>query len=309
MPNLDSEAKKFLELRENVGVLPYDSVAPEAARRLAREQMTTDSPPPDVAKIRNFEIPGPNGPVPVRVYEPETDAKVPVVVFFHGGGWVVNDLETHDPMCRQLTSEGRFITISVDYRRAPEAPFPRPLEDCYAAVKWAEKNVGHIGGDPERLAVVGDSAGGNLAASTALLARDRGGPDISYQILLYPATNYDFGTESYNERGEGYIATKQSMISYWNHYLPSDIHGANKYAAPLQEVEFKNLPPATVLTCEFDPLRDEGTAYANQLDEAGVLSEHLHIDDMFHGYLQLNQFLERSKNDLITISNKIKRQM
>jgi acetyl esterase len=305
MPSLASEAEKFLELREEVGVLPYDSVTPDAARRLAREQMATDSPAIDVAKVRNFEIPGPNGSVPVRAYEPEINTKVPVIIFFHGGGWVVNDLETHDSMCRQLTSEGQFITISVDYCRAPEHPFPQPLEDCYAAVEWVEQNVSHIGGNPEQLAVVGDSAGGNLAASTALLARDRNGPDISHQVLLYPVTNYDFGTESYEERGEGYIATKQSMISYWNQYLPSEIHGANKYASPLREVEFNNLPPATVLTCEFDPLRDEGAAYANKLDEGGVLSERLHIDDMFHGYLQLNQFLERSKTDLDIISNKI----
>jgi acetyl esterase len=306
MPELHPEAREFLDLREDVGVLPYTSVTPDAAREMATEQMRTDAPLREVANVRDTEVPGPNGGVPIRIYEPEASAPVPVVVFYHGGGWVINDLDTHDAMCRLLAAAGELLVVASDYRRAPEHRFPAPVEDCYAVAKWTEEYAGKLGGDTERVAVVGDSAGGNLAAATALLACDRDDFDLSHQVLLYPVTDFTFDTDSYEEHATGYPATRKDLEAFWEHYLPSDIQGANPYASPLRASDLSEVASATVVTVEFDPLRDEGAAYAERLDNAGSLAVHRKVDDMFHGYLQLVQFLPRAREDVAELAGRLR---
>lgn len=304
-PELHPEAENILKLRDELGVLPYHSLSPQAARAQAIDHMTTDTPPPDVDRVRDTEIPGPKGPVPIRVYEPAVSKPAPIVVYFHGGGWVIGNLDTHDAMCRQLARETPAVVVSVDYRLAPEHPFPAALEDCYSATRWANQYGGMVGGDPSRLAVAGDSAGGNLAAATALLCRDRGTPDLSHQLLLYPVTDYSFDRPSYERYGEGYTATEEGMVMFWDCYLESELDGANPYASPLRVPDLTGVAPARVVTCEFDPLLDEGKAYADRLDAAGALRDYTNIDDMFHGHLQMVQMMDRAKADVTEIAEEL----
>lgn len=306
-PQLHPEAEDVLELREELGVLPYHSLSPEAAREQAIQQISNDAVPPEVDRVRDIEIRGPNGPIPLRLYEPDTTANRPIVVYFHGGGWVIGNLETHDAMCRQLARDTPAIVVSVDYRLAPEHPFPAPVEDCYAAIKWANEYGDILDGDPERLAVAGDSAGGNLAAATAILSRDRGGPDLAHQLLLYPVTDYSFDRPSYETYGTGYTVTKAGMVKFWDYYLDSDIDGANPYASPLRVPDLEGVAPGRVVTCEFDPLLDEGKAYADRLDEAGLLIDYTNIEDMFHGHLRMVQMMDRAEKDVAAIADELGR--
>jgi len=192
------------------------------------------------------------------------------VVYFHGGGWVVGDIASHDGTCKQLLSElGDAVVVSVDYRLAPEHKYPAAAEDCYAAAVWAAGNAAEFGGDGARLAVCGDSAGGNLSAVVSQMARDRGGPSIAAQVLHVPVTDHNFDYPSYSENAEAYLLTRASMEWFWNHYLPDAASGQQAYASPLRASDLSNLPPALVQTCEFDPLRDEGEAYGAALQAAG----------------------------------------
>ena len=235
-------------------------------------------------RLKSGTIPTPNGDLPIRIYTPEGDGPLPVLVFFHGGGWVVGNLESHDATCRALTNAAGCITIAVDYRLAPEHKFPAAPEDCYEATKWAVLNVASLGGDPQRVAVGGDSAGGNLAAAVALMSGDRGAPSLAYQLLLYPVTNHSFDTESCRQNGEGYLLTKDSMVWFWDHYLENDEAGKNPYASPLQAKYINSPPPGLVITAEFDPLRDEGEAYAKRLQDAGCDIKISRYDGTIHGF-------------------------
>lgn len=242
-----------------------------------------------LARVEDRRIPGPAGEIPVRIYTPEGEAPLPVLVFFHGGGWVIGSLDSHDALCRTLARAVPALVISVDYRLAPEHPFPAAVEDSHAALRWAFDNAAALGGDPARLAVGGDSAGGNLAAVVALLARDRGGPALAHQLLVYPATDLRGDTVSMRENGEGYFLTHGVMVWFSNHYLTS----AQKllpHASPLLAPDLRGLPPATVITAEFDPLRDEGEAYAARLREAGVAVEATRYDGMIHGFFTIPLF-------------------
>jgi acetyl esterase len=209
---------------------------------------------------------------------------LPVVVYFHGGGWVIGDLEVVDQPCRQLASAAGAIVVSVDYRLAPEHRYPAAFEDSYAATVWVGAHAAEIGGDPARLAVAGDSAGGNLAAAVALAARDRGGPELAAQLLIYPVTDFNFGTASYHDNREGYLLTKGSMQWFWAHYLGAQDLDKDPYACPLRADSLAGLPPAYVATSEYDPLRDEGEAYARRLEEAGVAVTAKRFDGMLHGF-------------------------
>jgi acetyl esterase len=246
---------------------------------------------------RDLVVPGPGGEVPVRLYEPDRDGPVPVLVYYHGGGWVVGDLDIVDASCRALTEKTGCMLLSVDYRRAPENPFPAALKDAYAAVEWATTYLDALGGETDRIAVGGISSGGNLAAAVSLLAREDPDVSLDYQLLLNPVTDYSFDTDSYRrfdrafwadqvpDGAEGYPLSREDMAWYWDHYLEREIDGAHPYASPLRAQDFSGLPPATVATCEFDPLLDEGRAYAECLDEAGVEVTYREYENVFHSFL------------------------
>lgn len=283
---VDPEAQALLDQIAAAGAPDLNTLAVEDARRMTDLLLTTLSglQPESVAKVEDRLIPGPAGEIPVRIYTPRGSGPFAVLVNFHGGGFVVGSIEMEDEPCRALTNAADCIVVSVDYRLAPEHKFPAAADDCYAATKWVAENSEAIGGDPTRIAVGGGSAGGNLAAVVALMARDRGTPPLVYQVLQFPVMNFAFNTQSYRENAEGYFLTKDAMVWFWDLYLRSDADGDKPYASPLRAKDLRGLPPALVITAEFDPLRDEGEAYGARLHEAGVPVVCTRYDGMIHGF-------------------------
>lgn len=250
-----------------------------------------------VRKVLDQQISGPHGEIPIRIYIPRPSEKLPILVYFHGGGWIVGSIESHDHICRAIANSAQVIVVSVDYRLAPENPFPIGLEDCYTATKWVAQHATTFQGDPSRIAVAGDSSGGNLAAAVALMTRDQNGPELLYQVLIYPITDYHTpGTPSYEEFSTGYLLSRKDMEQYWNYYLSSPEQAKNSYASPLQATDFRGLPPALVITAEYDPLRDEAEAYAMRLQEAGISVKLKRYQGMIHGFLRNMHFLDDGKN-------------
>lgn len=265
---------------------------------LAREQMVRLSPPVDLdlsaKKIIDRTIPGPGGEIPVRIYDPGLEGPLPVIVYFHGGGWVLGDLHTHNALCNALCAITRSLVIAVDYRLAPEHVYPAACDDCYAATRWAHENAADLGGDPERLVVAGDSAGGNLAAVVSLMARERGGPALKLQVLVYPITDCDLETESYRENAEGYLLTRDLMRWFWELYTPGFERAAEPHASPLRSPDLSGLPPAVVFTAEYDPLRTEGERYAEALERSGNDVTHHAYAGHVHGFFRMTHRLEES---------------
>ena len=288
MASLDPQLAGVVEEIAREGIPPWHALSVESARRVEDEVFSGDDPPA-VARVREFSIPGPEDPIPVRVYDDTDDptAPTPTVVFYHGGGWVLGTLDSIDPVCREIARRGEVVVVSVDYRLAPEQPFPAPLDDAYAALEWVADNGASFGGDPDRLAVAGTSAGGNLAAATALRAREFDGPPIRAQALFYPITDRSFDTDSYAEHGDSRLLSAADMRWFWGQYLRSPVDAANPFASPLRADSLADLPSATVVTAGHDPLRDEGVAYAERLDADGVATTHLHYPSMAHGFLSL----------------------
>ncbi|MBO2458472.1 alpha/beta hydrolase [Actinomadura sp. LCR2-06] len=275
------------------GFPPIGAEVTEAAqaRRLLAAAPAPDLPAIPVARTEDRAPRLGHGSLPVRIYWPDGDAPHPVTVFFHGGGFALCGLDSHDRVCRMIASGAGTIVVSVDYRLAPEHPFPAAVEDARAAVAWAHANAAALGGDPARLAVAGDSAGGNLAAVACLAARDEAGPPIAFQALIYPVTDAGQDTPSYREHGEGNFLTATHMRWYWEQYLDDPSHAGHPHASPLRAPDLSGLPPAFVLTAECDPLRDEGEAYAARLAEAGVPVEAHRIEGAFHGFFGLDHVL------------------
>ncbi|HAA94354.1 MAG: alpha/beta hydrolase [SAR202 cluster bacterium] len=289
---LDPQVVAVMEQVAALGLPAPHTVSPAEARANAKKRPR--SPGPEVAKVEDRNIPGPDGGVPVRIYTPEGDGPFPILAWYHGGGWVVGDLESADGVSRSLCAGGQCVVVSVDYRLAPDTKFPGPAEDCWAATTWAVNNAAEINGDPARLAVGGDSAGGNLAAAMSLMAADRGGPDIALQLLVYPVADRDFGTVSYTDNAEGYSLTKVTMQYYWDQYIDAE-HATNPYAVPMQANDLAGQPPALVITAEFDPLRDEGEAYAKRLREAGVETTATRYDGMIHGFFNMGAAVDKGR--------------
>lgn len=284
---LDPQAQAYLDQAAALGLPPVNELTPEEARRnTAAQARALGGEPEPLAAVENRTIPGPGGPLPIRVYRPPGEAPYPVLVWFHGGGWVVCNLDTHDTPCAALANRAGCLVVAVDYRLAPEHRFPAAVEDAWAAVRWAGAQAAEIGADPARLAVGGDSAGGNLAAVVARRARDAGGPGIALQVLVYPVTDADFETASYRRNAAGYGLTRDAMRWYWDHYLPDAGRRAHPDASPLRAGDLRGLAPALVITCEYDPLLDEGEAYAARLRAAGVPVRLILEPGMIHGYIR-----------------------
>ena len=286
---LDPLAQALLEQLAAAGAPPLHELSVEQARQVIVELFATQDAPEPVGTVEDRMIPGAGGEMPVRIYTPQGQDPFPVLVYFHGGGWVIGNREAYDPTCRALTNAAGCLVVSVEYRLAPEHKFPAAPEDCYAAVQWVAAHAAAMRGDAARLAIGGDSAGGNLTAVVAQMARDRGGAPLVYQLLVYPVTNYGYDTVSYQENADGYLLTKDAMVWFWNHYLRSAADGNNPQASPLRAQNLRDLPPALVITAEFDPLRDEGEAYARRLQEAGVPVTLKRYDGMIHGFFSLGK--------------------
>lgn len=283
---LHPQAKAFLDQRTALGVRPVNELTVEAAREQAvRVAGAMSGPAEPVARVDERLLPGPYGDIPVRIYFPQLHGSVPVLVYFHGGGWVVGNLETVDAFCRSITNLASCAVVSVNYRHAPEHKFPLPVEDAYAATQWVATHAATLGGDPARLAVGGTSAGGTQAAVMAQMARDRRGPQVACQLLIVPVTNHNFETTSYRENADGYGLTADAMRWYWKHYLRTPADGSNPYASPIRATSLRGLPPAIVVTAEFDPLRDEGEAYAARLRADGVPVVAKRYEGMVHQFL------------------------
>jgi len=283
---LDPQAQELLSKVEMLGLPKVGSVPIEdirtthnaLAKRLA-------GPGEKVSHTMNCVIPGPGGGVAIRIYSPERDKPLPMMVFFHGGGWVYGSVDVLDATCRSLANAAGYVVISVEYRLAPEHAFPAALNDCYAVTVWAATHAVDIGGDDRFLVVGGESAGGNLAAAVALLCRDRGGPQLVHQILVYPILDNDFSRASYRINSPKYSPTVEEMKYLWDQYLGDPSNRVSPYAAPMKAECLDGLPPALVITAGFDPLRDEGEAYANRLQADGTPVRLTRYSDQAHGFL------------------------
>ncbi|QHS16415.1 alpha/beta hydrolase [haloarchaeon 3A1-DGR] len=313
--DLDPQAKAVLDERSDETVPRSHTLSVATYRERFRDLFAHQSNEP-VGRIQDFAIPGPDSDVPIRTYHPDRDqidgekqldgeGQPPVVVFFHGGGWVLGDLDCFDNLCTRVTNESGCIVVSVGYRRAPEHPFPAAVTDCYAATEWVAENAADFGGDPDRLAVVGNSAGGTLATVVSLIARDRDGPDIDQQVLLYPVVNAERlrTFESYETVGSGYWLTMGSMRLFYEAYIEDPVDYRNVYAFPLQADDLSGLPPATILTAGYDPLRDEGSAYADALEADGVPVVRRHYGGQIHDFLSLTDDLDAAEGAIATIAD------
>lgn len=307
---VNPQVQALLDEFAKQGLPPFEQMGPTQARVVALGFRDLQGEPEPVGDVRDILVPGPAGLLPVRVYHPSPGTALPLVVYFHGGGWVIGDIEIVDKPCRAVANAGKCVVASVNYRVSPETKFPGPIDDCYAATRWLADHAQEIGGNGQFVAVAGDSAGGNLAAAVCLMARDRGGPTLSYQVLIYPVTAPTAGTAfaSYRDNADGYLLTRPAMAWFWDHYLATPEDGQNPYASPLLAANLGNLPPAMVVTAEFDPLRDEGMAYAKRLQDAGVAVRSLHYEGLIHGFFWMAGALDAGKELIGEIGKELRNQ-
>lgn len=302
---LDPQAKALLERIAAAGRPGVQTMSPTEARRAFRESRLPLQPPPaDVASVEDRAIPGPHGPIGVRIYRPHgsrATEMLPALVYFHGGGFVVGDLDTHDTVCRALANAARCALVSVDYRLGPEHKFPAAMDEGVAAARWVADHSRELHIDFTRVAVGGDSAGANLATVVALIARDNGGPSLVFQLLIYPVTTYQHNTPSTAELGGGYLLTLETMHYYRDCYLNGPKDWTDWRCSPLLAPDLSRLPPALVITAGYDPLRDEGKTYADRLKAAGVETEYVCYQGMIHGFITMAKVLDTA-NDAIRIS-------
>jgi len=303
---LDTKAAVFLKLFEmTAGDKTIGEVPVEELRAWYNGQ--TKSAGIEVESVEDRDIPGPRGRIPIRIYGAEGTGKRPVIVYYHGGGWAIGNIDTHDNVTRYLANASGGIVVSVDYGLAPENPFPAAVDDAYAALEWVSENAESLGGDPSRIAVAGDSAGGNLSAVVSLRARDRNGPKILCQGLIYPATNLSaLDTQSHKDFSEGFFLTNQALEWFRSQYVPKPAVRTDPYVSPLLAKDLRNLPPAVVITAQFDPLRDEGEAYAEKLRQAGVPVELVRYDGMLHGFISFVGLMDQAAEALDLIAARVK---
>jgi len=281
---VDPQIQALLDL--GAGVPATNTLSVTQARAQYEGRIRLMAQPASVDAVREQVIQWPGGDLRLRIYRPPGKGPFPLLAFFHGSGFVLCSLDTHDGMCRNLCAGAGCVVVSVDYRLAPEHKYPAGLDDCVFATRWIADHASELEGDAKRLAIGGDSAGGNLAAAAALRLRDQGGPPLVGQLLIYPVTDYHTpGTRSYRENAEGYGLTRDTMVWFWDHYLTDAAQAADPYVSPLRASNLANLPPALVQTAEYDPLRDEGEAYAAKLREAGTTATLSRWDGINHGFL------------------------
>ena len=292
---IDPDLARLLELSRQAGYPPFEAMTPRAARSAYSASIAAlETAPLEVASVRDLTIEGPGGPLPARIYcglGTAADARLPCLLFLHGGGWVIGGLDTHDRQCRRIASRGRICVVAVDYRLAPEHPFPAALDDAATALRWLHAEAGALGIAADAVGVGGDSAGGNLAAALALLARDGAVPPVTFQALLYPALDLSASTDSYRRVTSGVPLTAATMHWFIGHYAPRESDRLDWRASPLRAHSLAGVAPALVLTVAHDPLCDEGRAYAARLEHAGVRVTALHHDDQMHGLFGLGRYV------------------
>jgi acetyl esterase/lipase len=307
---LDPQAQAVIELVARSGRPAYHTLSPKDARQLFLETRPASTPtPPEIGSVRNLVAETPQGAIPLRMYRPAgvpESTRLPAYVYFHGGGWVIGDLETHDVLCRQLTAASAASVVSVDYRLAPEHKFPAAADDAWAATRWIVAHAAELGLDAGRLAVGGDSAGGNLAAVAALMARDAGGPAIRQQVLIYPVTDVMREMGSYADFAEGYMLTRDSMRWFIAHYLRSRDDARDWRVSPLRVPSLAGLPPALIVTAGFDPLRDEGEMYAGRLRDAGVMVDYVCYGGMVHGFAGMGKLIDTAQRAVSLIGDTLR---
>ena len=305
---LHPDARALLDLIEERKLPAMHTLTPVDARAFYRDRRFFTQPaPPDVGGVIDTRCKGPHGAVPLRIYRPlgagasPTKASaLPALVYYHGGGWTIGDLDTHDVLCRELCNGASAVVVAVDYRMGPEHRFPAAVDDCIAATAWVHRQASELGIDPARLAVGGDSAGGNLAAVVAIAARDGGTVPIAYQLLIYPATDMRRGHPSHTENGNGYLLTTETIGYYHDHYIADPAHDLDWRASPLLHPDLSRLPPALVLTAGFDPLRDEGFDYANRLVAAGNRATYVCFERQIHGFITMGKVIDEA-NAAVTL--------
>jgi acetyl esterase len=303
---LDPDAAQVLEIIRDSGRPPFETLTPKEARAAYAQARVAAAPAPqEIKHVEDLRIEGPHGPIPLRFYKPEQESSepLPLLIYYHGGGWLLGDLESHDTVCRHLANSAQCAVLSVDYRLAPEHKFPTAVDDAFAATAWAAKHANKLNIDPDRLAIGGDSAGGNLAVAVCLIARSAKAPKIRFQLLLYPALDFSFNTPSHQEFAEGFSLTRNALTWFRDHYLRKPSDEADIRASPLREQNFAGMPPACVLTAECDPLRDEGEIYAARLaQEASVPVTLWRATGQIHGFLPMGKLISASTPKLDAIA-------
>ncbi|HZO75046.1 MAG TPA: alpha/beta hydrolase [Ktedonobacteraceae bacterium] len=282
---LQPHVQAYLEQTMALNLPPISEQTPDQLRQAQRQEMAEYGAPEPVAHVENRTIPGPGGEIPIRIYTPQGSGPFPLLVYFHGGGWVVCDLDTHDGICRSLANRAGCVVVAVDYRLAPEHKFPAAPEDCFAATKWVAANAAAINGDANRIAIGGDSAGGNLTAVITQMARDQGGPSLIFQLMNCPCTDFSMTAPSIERNGAGCGLDKEDMIWFMNHYLNNESERTDPLASPLLAKDLSGLPPALIIVAEYDLLCDEGEQYGQRLKEAGVPVTISCYEGMIHGFI------------------------
>ena len=304
---LHPQARALIDLMAERGVPPTHTLSPADARKFYRERRSFTQPEaPQVAEVRDLAA----GTVPLRLYRPvgaATTAVLPVLVYFHGGGWVIGDLDTHDVLCRELANGAGCTVIAVDYRMGPEHRFPAAVDDVLAATRWVRANAANLGVDASRLAVGGDSAGGNLAAVVAIAARDAGDLPIAFQLLIYPATDMRRGHASHVTNGDGYVLTKETIAYFHDHYITDRVHDLDWRASPLLQADMEGLPPSLIITAGYDPLRDEGLDYARALTAAGNRVSYVCFERQIHGFITMGRVLDEAQTAVALCAAELRR--
>jgi len=282
---------------KEAGAQPFETMTPAEARVAALAFKDLGGPPEAVASVKHRFIPGPTADIPVRVYRPAGAGAGPLpgLIYFHGSGWVVLNIEVCDSFNRALANRTGCVVVAVNYQKAPEHKFPVPLDDCYAATSWVFDHAEDLGANADRIGVIGDSAGGNLAAAVTLRARDESGPKIAYQLLVYPAVQFGWDTPSALANAEGFLLQRASMEYFWTHYVNNPSDGQHPYCSPLAADDHAGLPPALIISAEFDPLCDDGRYYADKLEAAGVPVKFRLYEGMIHGFLWMSGVIDQSR--------------
>jgi acetyl esterase len=307
---LDPAAKKLLDLIASRNLPSYHTLPITESRAYYRDRRFLTQPEPQqVATVGQLAAPGPGGDIPIRAYRPQgalPQQTLAALVYYHGGGHTIGDLETHDTLCRELCNRSGCAVFSVDYRLGPEHKFPAAVEDSWAALQWVAQHAADLSIDPERLAIGGDSAGANLAAVVSLMARDHGGPKLAYQLLVYPVTDFRFATASQKNNGQGYLLTREVIDYFTDNYITPDTDRLDWRLSPALAADFSGLPPALVLTAGYDPLLDEGREYADKLKAAGTPVEYICFAGQIHGFITMGRAIPEANEAVALCAARLK---